>query len=262
MKNYAKLYAQCINFSKNDKTNVMIKFVKKIEGKLYELSIDNFQYYNYNDFFQYFRDNNKLKACLNNSGIKGDYSPENLKHCSQAYYFLDNETYSCITCLSSYILDDKTHLCQEKRLDSCTIENIGSEKIPEYKCAENKNGPSYTLVTFDNEEKEKVYIKQNDELSNCVEANANTEYIETKYNCTKCAFKYIPFYSKYYERMICQNLELEITKENKNYYTFSTQDKTKAIDGVCEKDYLFTPDGENCYKCDDESFGMPGCKGG
>ena len=33
-----------------------------------------------------------------------------------------------------------------------------------------------------------------------------------------------------------------------------------AKDGICEKDYFFTPDDENCYKCDVEQ-GMPGCKG-
>lgn len=38
-------------------------------------------------------------------------------------------------------------------------------------------------------------------------------------------------------------------------------DKVQAIDGICEKNYMFTPDGKFCYKCDDEIVGMPGCNG-
>ena len=35
----------------------------------------------------------------------------------------------------------------------------------------------------------------------------------------------------------------------------------KTNNGTCEKEYLFSPDGEYCYKCDNEIIGMPGCKG-
>ena len=31
-------------------------------------------------------------------------------------------------------------------------------------------------------------------------------------------------------------------------------------EGVCQSQY-FTPDGQNCYKCDNENVGMPGCNG-
>ena len=265
MKKYNKLYGACKTFC-NKNNNVKITFAKKIEGKLYKLSIDNFEYYNYNNFIEYFKDSDKIKACLNNLGIKNDYSPDNLKYCKDAYYFPDNNSYVCINCYSSeYTLDDITHLCTEKSSVSCNIQNIGTEKNPEYNCVEeNKRVFPYTLVTYDNEKKEKDYIKSTGPLLNCIEATANTEYLENKYDCTRCSSMYIPFYSKFYERIICQDLKSGIIKENSGYHYYDpgSNDKTKAVDGVCEKDYLFTPDEENCYKCDDISVGIQGCKSG
>ena len=32
-----------------------------------------------------------------------------------------------------------------------------------------------------------------------------------------------------------------------------------ASNGKCEKNYLFTPDGKNCYECYNENVGIPGC---
>ena len=52
--------------------------------------------------------------------------------------------------------------------------------------------------------------------------------------------------------------EHEISFENFN----QDPDKVPAINGTCEKDYLFTPDGKYCHKCNNNIFGMPGCKGG
>ena len=37
--------------------------------------------------------------------------------------------------------------------------------------------------------------------------------------------------------------------------------KTPAIGGKCENNNLFTPDGINCYSCNNPIIGMPGCKG-
>ena len=255
MKNYNKLYSICQSFcSSSDK--VIIKYAKKIEGKLYELSINGFSLDNYNNFIEYFKDNNQIKACLRNSGEGGDYAPANLKNCHYAYYFPENNTYDCISCFYGYTLETITHLCSVSNHDE--IENIGTEIKPIYADTQNYYTLYYTLVTYENGESE--YIRAIGNLSNCVEAKANTEYLYTKYDCTKCLSEYIPFYSKYYERKICQHFQEEIKRENDNIYFVG--DSVKANNGVCEKDYLFTPDEENCYKCDDESVGMKGCKGG
>ena len=75
---------------------------------------------------------------------------------------------------------------------------------------------------------------------------------------------YVPYYNKFFGRIICQNIKAKIIRENSiSYDIFKEEtDKVRATNGSCDKDYLFTPDGEYCYKCDSEnSYGMPGCKG-
>ena len=75
---------------------------------------------------------------------------------------------------------------------------------------------------------------------------------------------YISIYDKFFDRIICQNIKGDVIKENEiSYEIFKTvKDKITANNGTCENEYLFTPDGEYCYKCNDELVGMPGCKGG
>ena len=60
---------------------------------------------------------------------------------------------------------------------------------------------------------EKEYVNREGDLIGCVEAIANTTYINSKYNCTKCSAMYIPYYSKYFDRIICQNVKAKIIKE-------------------------------------------------
>ena len=74
---------------------------------------------------------------------------------------------------------------------------------------------------------------------------------------------YIPYFSKYFDRIICQNIKGPIMKEhNISFELFDvTKEKVNATNGTCEKNYLFTPDGDFCYKCDNKLVGMPGCKG-
>ena len=87
-------------------------------------------------------------------------------------------------------------------------------------------------------------------MEGCVQAFANTTYINSKYNCTKCSFMYIPYYNKFFDRIICQNIKAKIIRENSISYDIFKEatDKVKATNGICDKDYLFTPDGEYCYK--------------
>ena len=118
------------------------------------------------------------------------------------------------------------------------------------------------LVT--NENNNEKYLLSEGDLLGCIEATENTSYINSNYNCNKCSFMYILYYSKYFERNICQNIKEPIIRENEISYEIFNQvkDKVKTVNGICEKNYLFTPDNEYCYKCDDELVGMPGCKGG
>ena len=266
LRNYNKFYKACNDFCNNEKSNVLI--ILKLEKQKSELSIGEFEHLNL--FINYFLESNKIKACLNNSGEGGEYAPENLKNCRKAYYFPENDTSICIDCKNKndedeieYILDNN-HICQEKNYDPCPIENIGTETSPEYRCIKPyDNYQTFALITNENGEKEYIDKDNNEDLIGCVEATADTLYINSKYNCTKCSRMYIPYYSKFYDRIICQNINSKILKEKEfdiDIYN-SIEETVKAINGTCEKNYMYTPDGENCYKCDNKLKGMPGCKG-
>ena len=264
IKNYNNLQKACSDYCKDsDKVKIRILLKGKTERDKVELYIDNFYYGNFDKFIDNFGENNLIKACLNNSGEGGEHAPANLKYCKEAYYFQDNNTYSCFRCLNTYILDNITNSCVNKKDDSCNIKNLGTEIMPLYDCVEwSKRGRNFVLVTNENGEKE--YIEDKINLVGCVEAVANTTFINTKYNCTKCSSMYIPYFSKYFDRIICQNIKEKIIKENSISYSLynKVKDKVNATNGICEKNYLFTPDGNYCYKCSDKLVGMLGCKGG
>ena len=96
-----------------------------------------------------------------------------------------------------------------------------------------------------------------------MEATANSNYVNIIYNCTSCNFNYLPYYSKFYQRQICQNIYEKVTKrKNIDLKIFENENSTTKADskGVCPENY-FTPDEEYCYKCDNENIGMPGCNG-
>ena len=216
--------------------------------------INNLDYSSYIKISDYLKDSDDISFCMSRSGEGGKYSPENLKYCAYAYYYPENKTYSCTSCYYPYSLDTLTNTCKRGSSSQCTIINKGTETRPKYACS-SYYSDEYILITYETGEKKfekKVY---NYGLNGCVEAIANTTYYDTKYNCTKCSFKYIPYYSDYYERYICQYLENNIVKEKNEYYYSSNRIKTK--NGVCDKGNYFKSEGEYCYKCGDI---MPGCK--
>jgi uncharacterized protein YneF (UPF0154 family) len=255
LKNYIKLKDACYNYCNGFWRRVYIKI--KTENLDYD--INNFEYSSYYDFFNKNEELSNLKACISNLGEGGENSPENLKLCRSAYYYPENKTFVCNVCSNENKLNFD-NLCQEFEREECMIENLGTEILPVYGCRYNHT--NYTLVTYENGEKE--FIETKGDLEGCAEAIANTTYVNSKYNCTKCTFMYVPYYSKYFDRIICQNVKAKVKKENviSSEAFNETSEKVKAIEGVCDKDYLFTPDGEYCYKCNsNESFGMRGCKG-
>ena len=74
---------------------------------------------------------------------------------------------------------------------------------------------------------------------------------------------YRTYFSKFFGGWICQNTnEDPITEKQISYDIFNNIfDRVQANNGLCEKSYMFTPDGKYCYRCDDEIVGMPGCNG-
>ena len=268
--NYQKMYKICNSFCSSGKVKIALKLSKKVNG-FDEFNFDYNSYYSYfNKFDDYFEGCGDIPVCMSRSGEGGKYAPLNLKYCSRAYYYPNNKTYSCISCYSySYSLDKQTNTCKETFSSTCTIINKGTEARPKYVCDEYYNGDTYALITYDTGEKEYkynydyYYFYYNYDLTGCVEAIADTTYYSTKYNCTKCSFGYFPYYSDYYERNICQYLQDDILKQREYYYfnDYDNANRVNANNGVCEKDIYFTPDGEYCYKCDNKTIGMPGCKG-
>ena len=201
--------------------------------------------------------NNKL--CINRPS-----NSENLKNCKSVEYIEESNIYKCKSCEYDYILDNKTNTCinNNRYLEdnyNCIIENIGTNTNPIYSCSKcYKN--SYLLISSENNIKFCIYPEE--EIQYCKEVNANTTYINSIYNCTSCSVNHIPYDSKFFERRICQNIFDEIKKEKEiNLEQFETEESTPVQNGICEKKNLFSPDNKNCYYCNNEKIGMPGCKG-
>ena len=70
-------------------------------------------------------------------------------------------------------------------------------------------------------------------------------YINSKYNCSKCSEGYNLYYSQFYDSIICQKINDTRLEENSfsNEIYNKIKDKVIAINGICGKDYLYTPDG-------------------
>ena len=238
--NREKLIINCRNYCSN--INSVLIFIPIIkEGNIIqEININNTFHLNENftELISKEINPNKYKACLNNEGKGDEYSPFNLRYCKEAYFYQDNNSYICRKCLNNYNLS----------YDNLCFEYSG------------KNS-ELTLVTLENGEKE--YNQQIDDLEGCIEATGVRFYAKGTYNCTSCGIGYRPYYSEFFGRTICQNIyEDPITEKKISYDVFNTIiDRVQAINGICEKNYMFTPDGKFCYRCDDEKVGMPGCNG-
>ena len=106
-----------------------------------------------------------------------------------------------------------------------------------------------------------MYKIYEEEIKYSTEAKSDTSYVNTVYNCTNCSLNFLPYYSKFYGRKICQNIfDKVITKKEISETKFEGVESANTANGICEKNNFFTPDGKKCYKCNDEDVGMPGCK--
>jgi hypothetical protein len=243
-----------------------------------DLEIDN---YNYNNRSYYYdlrgisdilyrfnnTDNNTQKFVLNRP-LCYELSNENLKEkfkgCNRIIYIPKTDSYHCFECNYPYMMDNKTNTCKPIERDNttsyyCEDEIIGNNSHPLYNCT--KCRYSYqAFVSYDFGIK-KCISKDKAGLEGCLEANASTKYINTLYNCSACEMYYLPYYSKFYQRNICQNVfEKVIRRKNISLDIFEGQEYIEAQNGSCPSTY-FTPNGTNCYKCDNDIVGMPGCNG-
>ena len=160
-------------------------------------------------------------------------------------------------------MDYEKHVCHKvinyyKDINNCVTENIGTELNPAYSCINCKNYRDI-IVTLDTGAKSCV---RDSTLENCIEITVNTTYINPVYNCESCKFNYMSYYSKFYERKICQSISEEIIRNKTiSLESFEGEEYINVDEeGICKKNY-FSPDGKKCYKCDNKNIGAPGCKG-
>ena len=241
----------------------------------YSLDLDNENYENIDYFrgiqniyeYEFYELNNETRNIIGDIPLCYNISNENLRNkfewCDSVIYIPTKKTYECFGCYYGFYLNQSNKTClRNTSLNEEDPETINNCSIAENSAIYSCQSCYYykeTLVSFETGIKECI---RDVSLENCLEATANSSYDSILYNCTSCDFNYLPYYSKFYGRQICQNIFEKITK-NKNISLdiFDKKNSTKVDNkGNCPEKY-FTPDGKNCYACDNEKVGMPGCNG-
>ena len=170
----------------------------------------------------------------------------------------------------SHVIKHKNSVCKQNteikeepspELSDCEIENIGANEDPvfSFKACNNE---SHILIKAENNRN--FCSEPSGELEGCIEAKADTYYLNTVYNCYQCSLFYKPYYSVFYKRNLCiwrfgiinRNKELPENAED------GVENDTEIDNnGKCVIKEVFTPNNNYCYKCDNKYVGMSGCLG-
>ena len=214
--------------------------------------------------------NDETKKFIFENPLCYNISDENLRNkfygCQYVIYNPLTKSFQCYQCYGGCYLDAEKKICLINYDDEdinniyCYHENIGTDSNPIYSCLSCYDDYA-TLVQYDNGIKRCIYNDKN--LDNCINVSVvSTYYINNIYNCTSCGLNHISYFSKYYQRNMCHNVFEKIIKsKNISLDLFENEEYIPIEEnGICKKNY-FTPDGNKCYKCDNENVGMPGCKG-
>ena len=185
------------------------------------------------------------KLCINNIDENNE-----LRKCIKIEYDLNTKKYKCSKCRDGYKLDNSNHRCIQK------TEAENNETIQECN--------SETIII--KAEKGSFCEKpEGDYLRGCASAIADTQYVNTIYNCYTCLDGFKPKYSEFYKRNICvhyKDKQIDIAIElPEDAYNGIDKDSDFKDDGTCIISESFTPDGKNCYMCNNKIVGMPGCNG-
>ena len=183
------------------------------------------------------------KLCINNI-----YENNGLRKCIKIEYDLNTKKFKCLKCINGYELVNTNNIC----VQITEIEN----NITKQECN------SETI--FIKAEKDTFCEKPIGELEGCLNATADTQYINTIYNCYYCSDNYEPIFWKYFNRTICVGKKSPPLENSKvlSIDAYKGVDKdNSSLNGTCSSTNLFTPDGENCYLCSNGKVGMLGCDG-
>ena len=223
------------NFNNSDITSIS-DLINDILNTYRDFNFDKYDNETQNYIF-----NSPLCYNLYNDNLRNSYHG-----CEKVIYFPKENTFECFGCKNGYNSDKEKKICHkivENIFNSdCEKENIGTEKSPLYsciKCFDQKK----SLVKIENG----VNICVDDPtLENCLEINSDSYYLKPDYNCTNCTMNYIPFYMKYYQKQICQNIYEKITKKAEIDMDIFKYEESKNInnDGNCDKNF-FTTEGNN-----------------
>ena len=254
-------------------TNISDLYNEEYTQKIINLDEIVYKYGINNEYLNYLDDNTKsilynLYLCLSNSGSGLKYEPKNLKKCKRSLYIESNDSYVCVECISGYSLDVETNLCKQSikinmnlrpGISNCYIENLGTNQNPLYSC---KVCYDQDNVLVNAENGTKFCEKKEHELEGCLNATANTSYLNNEYNCSECEIGYIPYYSRFFKRKICQYIYEDIIKFKEfDSEAFNDDVEYMNLTNNSCNDKFFTPDGERCYACNNRAVGMVGCKG-
>jgi len=280
MLNYSQpIYDECKNFCNENEIFVNITY-KDFSKQLENIFRNNYNY-EYNKLDENIRSIvAKGYLCFSNLGRNDNNKTEplNLRKCIKSEYIEADDKYICTQCHEGYyLLENKT--CRQNKtfphisvvdLSNCdNITNIGkdSDSKEMLSCESCKNENDILIKDVDTGAQ--FCIEPIGELEGCVaEAKADTSYSNTLYNCTQCSLNYLLYASKYYKRKICQSLFGDIDEiKDLSYLNLDDDElmenieRKSAVNGKCNKeDKLFTPDGKYCYLCNNDFFGMIGCK--
>ena len=267
------LYYKCREFCRNNQYPLIVLNLNN--------TLNEPNYITISEIYDKYRNLIILKKSLLNQTLCIDNSDgsenNNLKNCAIAIYLEKENKYRCNIRKEGYFLYKKTNQCIEfNEALNCEYENLGNETNPIFSCVKCRpysyNYDYYKRYFYQYEYNDTSYYynynreylsdyilvkdgniniceyHQQSGLENCLSADVNTEYAVNKYNCTSCLINHLSLYSEFYERKICQNIFENITTFQ-NIDRFQYYGGIEAIEGECPNNTFFTPDGKNCYKC-------------
>ena len=193
----------------------------------------------------------EIKDIIENGNLCMNNIDENneLRKCFKIEYDLNLNAYKCSKCINGYHLVNSTNRYVQ-------VTEIENKNITRQEC--NKE------TIFIKAEKDTLCEKPIGELQGCANGTkADTQYANTVYNCLNCSRGYRPQYSHYFKRTVCiRAISLPlINSQELPSDAYKGIDKDSDIeDGNCLVKEAFTPDGENCYLCNNKKVGCQDVK--